>query len=177
MIWTKVFGETSILVESWLGIVWTRWSSIFPKHSFSQVEIVPFILFFISSWWKIASAARKLINSVSQTQRRPLPSLLSLSFFYWYHLKEGVGEAWPAQSRPTGEPAWPVNRMRFWSSTRGAVAPTGSVHIHRMWTAIKRTLPCTGESLGRGGRGPLSCWNPWTVQKQVVKAECTMGYS
>jgi len=29
--------------------------------------------------------------------------------------------------RPTDVPACPVRRMRFWSSRRGAVAPTGSI--------------------------------------------------
>ena len=41
-----------------------------------------FIIFFISSWCKIASMARNIINNTSKQQRRPLPSLLSLSFFY-----------------------------------------------------------------------------------------------
>ena len=35
---------------------------------------------FFSSWWKIVSTARNWINSVPKQQRRPLPSLLSLSF-------------------------------------------------------------------------------------------------
>ena len=46
------------------GMVWAGWSSIFPKHPFRQVSIILLILFFKSSWWKIASAARKWINSV-----------------------------------------------------------------------------------------------------------------
>ena len=49
-------------------------------HPFWQVAAILFILFFQSSWWKIASAAR---NSASPKQQRPpLPSLLSLSFFH-----------------------------------------------------------------------------------------------
>ena len=74
----KVFGRTSILVGWWFGMVWIGWSSIFPKHPFRKVAVVIFILFFKSSWWKISSAAR---NGIEQ-QRRPLHSLLSLSFFY-----------------------------------------------------------------------------------------------
>ena len=42
---TKVFGRTSIFVGLLFGIVWTRWSSIFPKHPFLQVAVILFILF------------------------------------------------------------------------------------------------------------------------------------
>ena len=66
MIWTTVFERPSILVRWWFGMVWTRWSSIFPKHPFRQVAVILFILFFKSSWCKIASAARYLINSTPQ---------------------------------------------------------------------------------------------------------------
>ena len=31
-------------------LVWTRWSSIFPKHQFRQVSVLLFILFFKSFW-------------------------------------------------------------------------------------------------------------------------------
>ena len=63
MIWTKVFGRTSILVRWWFDMVWTGCSSIFPKHPFRQVlystvAVILSILYFNSSWWKIASAAR-----------------------------------------------------------------------------------------------------------------------
>ena len=44
------------------------WSSIFSKHSFRQVAIVLFILFFKTSWWKTASAVRNGRNSVPQTE-------------------------------------------------------------------------------------------------------------
>ena len=44
------------------------WSSIFSKHSFRQVAVVLFILFFKTSWWKTASAVRNGRNSVPQTE-------------------------------------------------------------------------------------------------------------
>ena len=64
IIWTKVFRRTSLMVGCWFGMVWTGLSSIFPKHPFHQVAASLFILFFKSSWWKIASAARNWIHSV-----------------------------------------------------------------------------------------------------------------
>ena len=44
------------------------WSSIFSKHSFRQVAVVLFILFFKTSWWNTASAVRNGRNSVPQTE-------------------------------------------------------------------------------------------------------------
>ena len=67
MIGTKVFGRTFNLVGWWFSMVWTGWSSIFPKYPFHQVAVFLFILFFKSYWWEIAIAARTLINSVPQT--------------------------------------------------------------------------------------------------------------
>ena len=63
----------------WFGMVWTGRSSIFPKHPFRQVAVILFILFFKSSWWKIASAARNLINSVPQTAATTVYSIVLLS--------------------------------------------------------------------------------------------------
>ena len=40
---------------------------ILPKNPFRHVAVILLILFFQSSWWKIASVARNLINSVPQT--------------------------------------------------------------------------------------------------------------
>ena len=39
MIWKLVFGWTSFLGGWWLGVVWTRWSSVFLKHPFCQVSV------------------------------------------------------------------------------------------------------------------------------------------
>ena len=50
------------------GMVWTRWSSIFPKHPFCQVAVILLILFCKLSWWKIASAASNWNNSDPQTE-------------------------------------------------------------------------------------------------------------
>ena len=72
MIWREVFWRTSILEGWWFGVVWTRWSSIFSKHPFRQVDII-ITIFFKSSWFKI---------SPSKQQQWPLPYLMYLSFFY-----------------------------------------------------------------------------------------------
>ena len=57
-------------------------------------------LFFKSSWCKIDSGARNLINSVHLKQRRPLPPLMSLSFFYGSHcLRQSGGEGGFRQCR------------------------------------------------------------------------------
>ena len=76
MIWTKVDGRTSILEGWWFG------SSIFRASIPQSIAVILFILLFKSSWCKIASAARNWINLSPRQQGRPLPSLLSLSFFY-----------------------------------------------------------------------------------------------
>ena len=72
IIWTKVFGRTSISVGWWFGVVWTGWSSIFSKHSFRQAALIEFIL--LLHFFKIilveniySSVARNWINSFSQT--------------------------------------------------------------------------------------------------------------
>ena len=44
-------------------MVWTQWSSIFLKHPFRQVSVLPFILFFKSSWCYI-NLVRHGINSL-----------------------------------------------------------------------------------------------------------------
>ena len=69
MIWTKVFGRTSILVGQWSGMMWTVWSSIydFSKAFIASSSCFLFIGFLISSYWKISNAARNWINFVSQT--------------------------------------------------------------------------------------------------------------
>ena len=59
--------EHQFYVGWWFSVVWTRWSSVFPKHPFRQIAVILFILFFKSSWWKRAGAARNWINSVPQT--------------------------------------------------------------------------------------------------------------
>ena len=46
----KGFGRTSILGAWWFSVVWTRRSSIFPKHPFRQVSVLLFIHFFRSAW-------------------------------------------------------------------------------------------------------------------------------
>ena len=47
IIWPKVFGRTSILLGWWFGMVWTRWSSIFPSiySAYSRYPIHPFLPF------------------------------------------------------------------------------------------------------------------------------------
>ena len=52
-------------------------------HPFLHIILVQFLLFFISSWCKTASAARNLLNSVPQTAATTFAS--SLSFFLFYH--------------------------------------------------------------------------------------------
>ena len=58
----KDYGRTYILVRWYAG-----WSSIFTKHPLQQVDVILFILFYKSSWCKIASAAKNWSNSVTQT--------------------------------------------------------------------------------------------------------------
>ena len=77
----------SILVGWWLfGMVWTGWSSIFAKHPFRQVAVIILILYFKSSWWKIARAARNWINSVPQTAATTVAfsSVFILLLWVWY---------------------------------------------------------------------------------------------
>ena len=74
MIWRKLFRKTSILGGCrdlvWCGVNQPIFQSI-------HFAIILFILFFKSSWCKIASAARNC--PAPKQQRRPLPSLLNLS--------------------------------------------------------------------------------------------------
>ena len=68
--WRKVFGRVNQLTIH------------FSKHPFRQVAVIPLILFFKSSWWKIASAARNIESILCpKQQRRPFPPLLYLSSF------------------------------------------------------------------------------------------------
>ena len=65
MIWRKLFWENMVLGGWWFGVVWTGWSSIFPKHPFRQEAV--FNLFLFKSYWQwSASAACNQINSVAQ---------------------------------------------------------------------------------------------------------------
>ena len=80
MIWTTNFGRTSFLVGWWFGMVRTGWSNILLKHPFRQVAVLLFILFFKSAWSKIAIAAGIESFPSPKQQRRPLPSLLSVSY-------------------------------------------------------------------------------------------------
>ena len=67
-IWTKVCVSISILVGWWFGMVWTRWSSFFPKHPY-----MPSSRYFINLLFHIIqeenrySAVRNCIKSVPQT--------------------------------------------------------------------------------------------------------------
>ena len=56
LIWRKVVGR--ILGGWWFGMVWGGWSSISFKASIPPSSYFLFILFFKSSWCKIASVAR-----------------------------------------------------------------------------------------------------------------------
>ena len=56
LIWRKVVGR--ILGGWWFGVVWGGWSSISFKASIPPSSYFLFILFFKSSWCKIASVAR-----------------------------------------------------------------------------------------------------------------------
>ena len=84
MIWWKVVGRTTTLGGWYFGLVWTCWSAIFSIHPLRQVANILFILFFKSSWCKIASAARKRnwfqFRSLSSSDDL-LPFLLYLSFY------------------------------------------------------------------------------------------------
>ena len=78
-----------------------------------NIVLVRFILFFKSAWCKIASAARNWINSAPQTQQRPLPSPLSLSFFYgWGNLLK----AWTVVGHPRTCSwwTWPCPTASWW---------------------------------------------------------------
>ena len=85
IIWRKVFGRTSILGKVVLkfGMVWTRLSSIFPKHPFHEVSVLQFILSLNHPGAK--SLVRHRIEPIpsAKQQRRPLPALLSDSSSMW----------------------------------------------------------------------------------------------
>ena len=84
------FGRKLILVVT-VCMVWTGWSSIYPKHPFCQVAFILFILFFKSSWWKIASAAKNLSNYVQQTAERTTFAFSSVFILWvWTCWVEGV---------------------------------------------------------------------------------------
>ena len=78
MIWTKVFGRPSILGGWWFGMMWTGRSS-----NCSEASIPPSVHFSIHPFLQNHHGGKysELIPSAKQ-QRRPLSSLLSLSFFY-----------------------------------------------------------------------------------------------
>ena len=69
-------------------VVWYGVNKIiiyFPKYPFRQVVVLLFILSFKSSGRKIAIARQGIESILSpKQQRRPLPSLLSLSFYCGY---------------------------------------------------------------------------------------------
>ena len=84
MIWTKVFGRTSILVGWWLGMVWTRWSTVFSKHPFRPVAFFYSSFSSKSSWWKISSAARNWINSGSHAAATTFAFSSVFILLTWY---------------------------------------------------------------------------------------------
>ena len=55
---------------------WPHYEELADLHPIFQLVLVQISLFFISSWCKIASAARNWRNSAPKRQRRPLASLL-----------------------------------------------------------------------------------------------------
>ena len=65
-----------------VGMVWIRWSSIFRKHPFRKLPL------FYSSFSSNHPGGKKLMRQGIESipfpkqQQRPLPSLLSVSFFY-----------------------------------------------------------------------------------------------
>ena len=79
MIWRKVLGRTCILGGWWFGAVWTRWSLILLTHPFCHWS-------FSSNHLSAKSVVRQGIEWIpsSKQQRRPLPSLLSVSMFTLY---------------------------------------------------------------------------------------------
>ena len=72
----------------WCGVNWRGGSSTFSKHPFRQVLIFLIILFFKSSWCKIAIVQQgiELILSPEQ-QRRPLPFLPVFILLFWSSYK------------------------------------------------------------------------------------------
>ena len=95
----SVLGEHPI----WLGccLMWCEQMILFPMHPFRHVAVILFIFFFKLSWCKIAIAS---IPSIKQ-QRRPLPSLLYLSFMYGSTILDAFTWAAAAWAIP-GWPAW-----------------------------------------------------------------------
>ena len=71
-------------------------------HYILHIILMQLILFFKSSWCKIASAAENWINSATQAAATTLPSLRSLSFFY----------AWP-QPGATLDPPPPTRGLSY----------------------------------------------------------------
>ena len=90
--------EHQFYVGWWFSVVWTRWSSVFPKHPFRQIAVILFILFFKSSWWKIAIAARKTAATTFV-----LSYTVSLFFFYVGDPPDGL-----AGFVPGGPDTWPA---------------------------------------------------------------------
>ena len=95
MIWRNVFGKTSILGGWWLGVVGTRWSSIFLKHPFCQASVLLriSILFFKSSWCKICSVwVTNTVHSLPQKAATTF-AFSSVCFFFF------GGGMWPVHTK------------------------------------------------------------------------------
>ena len=89
------------------------WNAIAILHQ--NIVLVQFILFFLSSWCKIASAARNWINSVPK-QQWPLPSRLYISFFCGWHKIYQLGTC------RAGSSSWTLYywlNVLFYSNFRG----------------------------------------------------------
>ena len=67
VIWTNVFGRTSILDGWWFGMCETDDYRFFSKHPFRREPLFYSSFSSKSCWWKISSAARNWINPVPYT--------------------------------------------------------------------------------------------------------------
>ena len=120
-IWRKVFKRTSILRGFWFGVVWTGWSSIFPKHPFRQVFNLLFTLFYKSFWHQIASAACNCIYSVPPTSSDDLCFPFCLIFIGWGYIMYVLLHV------PTMEVCWTSSVASF--STLGSLIPKVSTSL------------------------------------------------
>ena len=120
MIWWKVVGRTTTLGGWYFGLVWTCWSAIFSIHPFRQVANILFILFFKSSWCKIASAARNWIYSVAQTEATTFAFSSVFTLLLW---------SWPGHHFPIS--LCPLRRKLVQSYYHTQGSKLFDINVHR----------------------------------------------
>ena len=111
---TTVIGRIGLIHPLlYIILVYTSFSSYHPgtNSSFPQIILVQFILFFISSWCKIASAARNLISFAPQTAATTFAFSSVSILLLWEHLSCNIS--------PLHRPKFgPLHSLRFFHGRR-----------------------------------------------------------